>query len=55
MDAIDRKARPWAAPRSTALAAALGTEPAVFPGGHGGFTEDPDGFPTRLRAVLRES
>lgn len=37
---------------STALAAAPGIEPARFPGGHVGFTEDPDGFATRLRAVL---
>jgi len=40
---------------STALAAALGIEPTMFPGGHIGFVEDPDGFATRLRAVLRES
>ena len=39
---------------STALAAALDTEPAAFPGGHTGFVEDPDGFAPRLRAVLRE-
>jgi len=39
---------------SRALATALGTEPAVFPGGHTGFAEDPDGFATRLRSVLRE-
>lgn len=37
---------------STALAAALGIEPTMFPGGHTGFVEDPDGFATRLRAVL---
>lgn len=37
---------------STALAAALGIEPTMFPGGHIGFAEDPDGFATRLRAVL---
>jgi pimeloyl-ACP methyl ester carboxylesterase len=37
---------------STALAAALGIEPTMFPGGHIGFAENPDGFATRLRAVL---
>ncbi len=37
---------------STALAAALGTDPTMFPGGHIAFAEDPDGFTTRLRAVL---
>jgi hypothetical protein len=40
---------------SRALATALGTEPAMFPGGHIGFAEDPDGFATRLRAVQRFS
>jgi pimeloyl-ACP methyl ester carboxylesterase len=40
---------------STALAAALGIEPTMFPGGHTGFVEDPDAFATRLRTVLRES
>jgi pimeloyl-ACP methyl ester carboxylesterase len=39
---------------SRALATALGTEPTMFPGGHTGFAEDPDGFATRLRSVLRE-
>jgi pimeloyl-ACP methyl ester carboxylesterase len=39
---------------SRALAAALGTEPAMFPGGHTGFAENPVAFATRLRAVLRE-
>jgi pimeloyl-ACP methyl ester carboxylesterase len=39
---------------STALAAALGIEPTMFPGGHIGFVEDPDRFAARLRAVLRE-
>lgn len=39
---------------SRALATALGTEPTMFPGGHTGFAEDPDGFVTRLRSVLRE-
>jgi pimeloyl-ACP methyl ester carboxylesterase len=37
---------------STALAAALGIEPTMFPGGHIGFAENADGFATRLRAVL---
>lgn len=37
---------------STALAAALGTEPTMFPGGHIAFVNDPVGFATRLRAVL---
>lgn len=37
---------------SRALAAALGTEPTMFPGGHIAFAEDPAGFATRLRAVL---
>lgn len=40
---------------SIALAAALGIEPTMFPGGHIGFVEDPDRFHTRLREVLRES
>jgi pimeloyl-ACP methyl ester carboxylesterase len=37
---------------STALTEALGIEPTMFPGGHTGFAEDPDGFYPRLRAVL---
>jgi pimeloyl-ACP methyl ester carboxylesterase len=40
---------------STALAAALGIEPRMFPGGHIGFVENPDRFASRLRAVLCES
>jgi pimeloyl-ACP methyl ester carboxylesterase len=36
------------------LAAGLGIEPAMFPGGHTGFAEDPAAFESRLRAVLRE-
>lgn len=40
---------------STALAAALGVEPTMFPGGHIGFTEEPAAFHTRLRSVLSES
>lgn len=35
-----------------ALAAELGIEPTVFPGGHIGFAENPAGFEPRLRAVL---
>ncbi|MEV7005695.1 alpha/beta hydrolase [Streptosporangium sp. NPDC051022] len=38
---------------STALAAALGTEPTFFPGGHIAFVDDPAGFAPRLREVLR--
>ena len=38
---------------SSALASALGIEPTMFPGGHTGFAEDPEGFVSRLRAVLR--
>jgi pimeloyl-ACP methyl ester carboxylesterase len=37
-----------------ALAAGLGVEPAMFPGGHIGFAEDPAAFEPRLRAVLGE-
>ncbi|QIS12181.1 alpha/beta fold hydrolase [Nocardia arthritidis] len=37
---------------SRALAAGLGIEPALFPGGHGGFMEDAEAFAKRLRAVL---
>jgi pimeloyl-ACP methyl ester carboxylesterase len=37
-----------------ALAAGLGIEPAMFPGGHVGFVEDPAAFEIRLRAVLGE-
>jgi len=40
---------------SRALAEALGTEPTMFPGGHIGFVENPVGFATRLRSVLREA
>ncbi|AYY15729.1 alpha/beta hydrolase [Actinobacteria bacterium YIM 96077] len=39
---------------STALASALGVEPAMFPGGHLGFADDPAAFAARLRAVLYE-
>jgi hypothetical protein len=34
------------------LAQRLGVEPAVFPGGHGGFDERPVEFAARLRKVL---
>ena len=37
---------------SRALAAELGIEPTMFPGGHTGFAEDPSGFAVRLRSVL---
>jgi hypothetical protein len=40
---------------SRALAASLGTEPTIFPGGHIGFVEDHVGFAARLRSVLREA
>ena len=35
-----------------ALAALLGTEPVMFPGGHIGFADDPESFAARLREVL---
>jgi pimeloyl-ACP methyl ester carboxylesterase len=38
---------------SRALAAGLGTAPAMFPGDHIGFVQDPAAFEARLRAVLR--
>jgi hypothetical protein len=37
---------------STALAAALGVTPTMFPGGHTGFEDDPEAFAGRLRALL---
>ncbi|RDI67030.1 alpha/beta hydrolase [Nocardia pseudobrasiliensis] len=37
---------------SRALAAELSLEPALFPGGHAGFLEQPAAFADRLRAVL---
>ncbi|WP_138758188.1 alpha/beta fold hydrolase [Modestobacter altitudinis] len=37
---------------SRALAAALGTEPAMFPGSHIGFLEDPVAFAGRFRELL---
>jgi pimeloyl-ACP methyl ester carboxylesterase len=39
---------------SRALAAALGSAPTMFPGGHIGFVEDPRAFAARLREVLAE-
>jgi pimeloyl-ACP methyl ester carboxylesterase len=45
-----------------AVAERLGTEPVIFPSGHGGFlggeygqTGDPDGFAAKLREVLTEA
>ncbi|WP_283138749.1 alpha/beta fold hydrolase [Rhizohabitans arisaemae] len=38
---------------STALAAELGIDPAIFPGGHIAFADDPKAFVPRLREVLR--
>jgi pimeloyl-ACP methyl ester carboxylesterase len=40
---------------SRALAAALATEPAIFPGGHTGFVEDPAGVAARLRAIVHQA
>ncbi|GAA3102195.1 alpha/beta hydrolase [Pseudonocardia yunnanensis] len=40
---------------SRALTAALDIEPAMFPGGHTAFVDDPAAFATRLRAVLLEN
>lgn len=37
---------------SQALAAELGIEPTIFPGGHTAFADDPDGFAPSLRGVL---
>jgi pimeloyl-ACP methyl ester carboxylesterase len=37
---------------SRALAAELKIEPALFPGGHGGFMENPPAFAARLREVI---
>lgn len=48
----DESAGQLCARTSTALAAALGTRPNAFPGGHIGFTEDVPAFADRLRAVL---
>jgi hypothetical protein len=44
------------AARSTrALAERLGTPAVVFPGDHGGFMADPEGFATAIRKVLTDS
>ncbi|MCU1643774.1 MAG: alpha/beta hydrolase [Nocardia sp.] len=40
---------------SRKLGAALGIEPELFPGGHGGFMEDPEAFVKRVREVLRDN
>ncbi|HEX4212778.1 MAG TPA: alpha/beta hydrolase [Candidatus Dormibacteraeota bacterium] len=37
---------------SWAIAERLGSSPVPFPGGHGGFSEDVDGFADRLRQLL---
>ena len=37
-----------------ALAEKLGTEPALFPGDHGGFASRPEGFAAKLHDVLIE-
>jgi pimeloyl-ACP methyl ester carboxylesterase len=39
---------------SRALAASLGIEPTMFPGGHIGFADDPQRFHARLREVLAQ-
>lgn len=39
---------------SRALATELKIEPAMFPGGHGGFAENPSAFASRLREVLAD-
>ena len=42
---------------ATAIAERLGTEPVIFPGGHGGFNKsewDPSGDPEAFAAKLRE-
>jgi pimeloyl-ACP methyl ester carboxylesterase len=38
-----------------ALAAELGIEPTLFPGGHTAFADDPAGFAPRLRSVLESA
>jgi pimeloyl-ACP methyl ester carboxylesterase len=39
---------------TVALAERLGTEPRVFPGHHGGFMDDPEGFAAAVRRVLAD-
>jgi len=43
-----------AARSARALAEQLGTAPAVFPGDHGGFMGDPEGFAAKIRKLLTE-
>ncbi len=51
--AIGADSGPEVARRSAeALAAQLGVEPVVFPGDHGGFMADPDGFAAAIRTTL---
>jgi pimeloyl-ACP methyl ester carboxylesterase len=51
--AVGQASRGQVAVRSArALADRLGTPPAVFPGDHGGFMSDPEGFAATLREVL---
>jgi hypothetical protein len=38
---------------AAALAERLGTEPVSFPGGHGGYNDDPAGFAQKLHLVLQ--
>ncbi|QLY28438.1 alpha/beta fold hydrolase [Nocardia huaxiensis] len=40
---------------SRRLGTLLGIEPVLFPGGHGGFMEQPDAFAKKLREVLQDS
>ena len=53
--AVGDASRGEIAPRSArALAEQLGTDPAVFPGDHGGFMADPAGFAKKIRELLTE-
>jgi hypothetical protein len=40
---------------AVALAERLGVEPVVFPGGHGGYNDDAEGFAAKLHEVLSQS
>ncbi|MEV6097036.1 alpha/beta hydrolase [Nocardia sp. NPDC051981] len=40
---------------SRALGTELGIGPTLFPGGHGGFMEQPDAFAERLREILQDN
>ncbi|MEV6773364.1 alpha/beta hydrolase [Nocardia sp. NPDC051030] len=40
---------------SRALGTDLGIEPVLFPGGHGGFMQDPEAFAKRVREVLQDT